>query len=412
MDNKDVCISSGSLQEKNGIWQVVFHINGKYKWRSTGVRVPNAKPTSRIYIDAQNSAIAQIPALRDKLISEIQNPQPKRPSKKKKDRDITLVALLALWLESEAQDEVRPQTYHTYVGYARKRIYPFFCENYPDLKASEVTPWIMQDFANYLKENGLKVSSIRKYLVPLRNATAYGTESQLLLVDPLVNYKYNPKRKSKETNTAKRKAYSKAECQDLMKAIAKKPDVPVAVPIMLALHLGLRREEILGLRWKDIDMDRKLVRVQNTVTKVYEIIEEEDTKSAASMREIPFDDKMWRFLRYIKEKQKSKQLLLGDEYTDTGYVYVQANGKTYYPDVVTKQLKRFLAKHHLSPINLHELRHTYCTMLIAAGQDAKTVQYLLGHSDPRMTMGLYAHKVDDKVLAARGAVGDYFEDVA
>ena len=88
------------------------------------------------------------------------------------------------------------------------------------------------------------------------------------------------------------------------------------------------------------------------------------------------------------------------------------NGKTYYPDVVTKQLKRFLDKYHLTPINLHELRHTYCIMLIAAGQDAKTVQYLMGHSDPRMTMGLYAHKVDDKVLAARGAVGDYFEDVA
>jgi site-specific recombinase XerD len=72
-------------------------------------------------------------------------------------------------------------------------------------------------------------------------------------------------------------------------------------------------------------------------------------------------------------------LLLGNEYTDTGYVHVKDNGKQYYPDVITKQLKRFLARNYLAPINLHELRHTYCTMLIAAGVDAKTVQYLMGH---------------------------------
>ena len=81
------------------------------------------------------------------------------------------------------------------MGYAKNRIYPFFCENYPDLKASQITPWIMQEFVNHLKDCGLKTSSIRKYLVPLRNATAYGTERQLLLVDPLVNYKYAPQKK-------------------------------------------------------------------------------------------------------------------------------------------------------------------------------------------------------------------------
>lgn len=412
MDNNEINISSGSLQEKNGIWQVVFHINGKYKWRSTGIRVPNAKPNSRIYTDALNSAIAQIPTLRDKLISDLQNPSPKTTQKKRKKDDITLVGLLAEWLEYEAQDEVRKQTFLTYSGYAKKHIYPFFCENYPDLKACEVTPWIMQDFVNHLKDCGLKVSSIRKYLVPLRNATAYGTERQLLLVDPLVNYKYKPKRKNKDTATAKRKAYSKEECKALMKAISKEPDSPVAVPVMLALHLGLRREEILGLRWADIDMDQRIVRVQNTITKVYAVVEEENTKSVSSMREIPFDNKMWRFLNYVKRNQANNKMLLGAEYEDTGYVHVKANGKPYYPDVITKQLKRFLARNYLAPVNLHELRHTYCTMLIAANLDAKTVQYLMGHSDPRMTMGLYAHKVDDKVLEARGTVGDYLEDVA
>ena len=64
-------VSNGCLQEKNGIWQAVFHLNGKYRWKSTGVRIPNAKPTSRVYRDAENAAVAKIPELRLKLIDEL-----------------------------------------------------------------------------------------------------------------------------------------------------------------------------------------------------------------------------------------------------------------------------------------------------------------------------------------------------
>ena len=342
----------------------------------------------------------------------LQNPHPKSITKKIVDRDVTLLDLLTDWLCYEAQEQVREQTLLTYSGYARKWIILFFTENYPDLKASDITPWIMQTFVNFLKDKGLAVSSIKKYLVPLRNATFYGYERRILLCDPLANYQYETKKKGKKKKAeAKRKAYSKANCIALMKAIEKDPNKPVVVPLMLALHLGLRREEILGLRWSDVDFENGIVTVQNTITKVYAVVEE-DTKSETSMREIPFDENMGRFLRYIKRKQEEREILLGDEYKYTGYVYVQTNGKKYYPDVVTKQRKRFLAKHNLAYVDLHGLRHTYCTMLIAAGVDAKTVQQLMGRSYPRMTTKLYAHKVDEKVLATRGTVANYLEEVA
>ena len=129
-------------------------------------------------------------------------------------------------------------------------------------------------------------------------------------------------------------------------------------------------------------------------------------------KDLPFDEQIKKFLEYVKKRQELNKARLGDEYTDTGYVHVKENGKPYYPDVITKQLRKFLVKHQLEPVSLHELRHTFCTVMIAAGKDAKTVQQLMGHADPRMTMGLYAHKVDDKVLATRGTVGDYLNDVA
>ena len=97
MENKEFDVSNGSLHEKNGIWQVVFHINGKYKWRSTGVRIPNANPASRMYRDAYNSAVAKIPDMRDKLIAELQNPVAKTAKKTKVQYDITLMGLSISW---------------------------------------------------------------------------------------------------------------------------------------------------------------------------------------------------------------------------------------------------------------------------------------------------------------------------
>ena len=412
MDNKVINVSQGSLQEKNGIWQVVFYVNGKYKWRSTGIRVPNAKSTSRIYRDAENSAIAKIPDLRAKLISDIQNPKSKAVSKKKERKDITLVGLLEEWLEYEAQDEVRKQTRLTYMRYAKKRIYPFFRENYPDLKACQVTPWIMQEFTNQLKTDGLKKSSIRKYLVPLRNATSYGQSKHMLEVDPLVNYRYAPKKSVLEktaSSASKRKAYTKEECKLLMEAVEQDKKAPVCIAILLALKLGLRREEILGLRFRDINFDENYMEIQNTVTKVVAVVEEELTKSSASNRVLYFDDELKAFLLEIKHRQDYMKSVLGSEYRDTDHVYVRDDGVMYYPDTVNKQLKKFLKKHKLPPVGLHELRHTYCTILITSGVDVRTTQAAMGHSDSRMTMEVYTHVVDDKKKSIRSTVDGYLK---
>ena len=406
-------VSNGCLQEKNGIWQAVFHLNGKYRWKSTGVRIPNAKPTSRVYRDAENAAVAKIPELRLKLIDELQNPRKKAAKNDRTTGDITLGELLEQWLENGAAEEVRRQTFLTYQQYANKRILPFFKEYYPELKAKDITPWIMQDFVNHLKGSGLKNSSIRKYLVPLRNATAYGLDNQLLKYDPLVNYRYNPKRRSIEEKGAsdvrKRQAYSKADCLRLLNAMEEDKDAPVCIAVMLALKLGLRREEILGLRFSDINWEESYMEIRNTVTKVFEVVEEEKTKSAASCRRLYFDASMKEFLWSIKEKREFFKGVLGTEYQDTNHVYVRDDGRQYYPDTVNKQLKKFLKKHKLAPIGLHELRHTYCTFLIASGADIKTVQAAMGHNDSRMTVELYAHIVDEKKKAISGAVDGYLK---
>ena len=98
-----------------------------------------------------------------------------------------------------------------------------------------------------------------------------------------------------------------------------------------------------------------------------------------------------------------------DDHSVSGDLNVIDDGRQYYPDTANKQLKKFLKKHKLAPVGLHELRHTYCTFLIASGADIKTVQAAMGHNDSRMTVELYAHIVDEKKKAISGAVDGYLK---
>ena len=397
-------ITGGSLHAKNGFWQVVFYVNHKQKWRSTKIAIPNEDPNSSKYKKSRMEAYKCIEMLRKQLKYDLEHPIAKIKGEKIKEH-ISLVSLLREWLQDDALEQVRLQTLSTYRNYAEKRIIPFFEQYYPDLEAAALTPQIMHEFTNYMKADKLTNASIRKYLAPVRNALEYGFEKGYLQQDPIAGYRFKPRARQAPDSSRKKQALSVDACNRLMAAMAADADAPVCVPIMLALHLGLRREEILGLRFRDIDFSAKTLHVQNTRTKVYEIVEEENTKSSASNRILYLDDELVSFLKKIQKKQVQHKLDLGDAYLDAiGYVYVREDGKTYYPDTVEKQLKKFLKKHGLPPVGLHELRHTYCSRLLTGGIDLTTVQHLMGHSDPRMTLGVYAHVSPEKAEQARGAM--------
>lgn len=398
-------IGAGSLQIKKGIWFAVFYDNDnkKYIWRTTKIKVPNTHKRTKTYKDAERVAYDLIPVIRDGIIKnkkvELQNAEEQR---------ITVVELIQDWINATADDEVRKSTLSTYMMYCNKRIYPFFNTRYPNLAAEDCNHQIMKEFAKIMKDDGLKTSSIRKYLVPIRDAFAYGFDEDIIEKNPVGDYKYSPKRKTlqeKETEKrANRRAYSKKEVEAMMAAIEKEIDAPATIPVVLALRLGLRREEILGLRYSDIDFDKKVVNICNTVTNVNGIIEEEMTKSVASRRTVPIDKwTMKYFYHLLSLKEKNKEIF-GSEYEDNGYVYVRIDGKRYYPDTPDKQLIKFLKRNNLNKIVLHELRHTFCTILISAGTDIKTVQSIMGHEDSRMTMDIYTHTVEENIFSASDAI--------
>ena len=294
-------ITGGSLHAKNGFWQVVFYVNHKQKWRSTKIAIPNEDPNSSKYKKSRMEAYKCIEMLKKQLQYDLEHPIAKIKGEKIKEH-ISLVSLLREWLQDDALEQVRLQTLSTYRNYAEKRIIPFFEQYYPDLEAAALTPQIMHEFTNYMKADKLTNASIRKYLAPVRNALEYGFEKGYLQQDPIAGYRFKPGARQAPDSSRKKQALSVDACNRLMAAMAADADAPVCVPIMLALHLGLRREEILGLRFRDIDFSAKTLHVQNTRTNVYEIVEEENTKSSASNRILYLDDELVSFLKKNSKK--------------------------------------------------------------------------------------------------------------
>ena len=401
-----------SLQPKNEIWQAVFYVNGKYYWRSTKVRVPNMNPSSNLYKKAKNEATAMIPILRDQLIHKLENPNaPKQTITQKKK--ITVVELIKDWLAVYADDEVRASTYSTYEMYANHRIYPFFNTYYPDLAAEEITHEIMLEFIRTMKTDGLKKNSIKKYLVPIRNAYNSAEDAGIIEKNPVGDFQYRPKRKNKQDQELKvtdRKAYNKRQCLALQDAIEKEIEKPIVIAVVLAYKLGLRREEILGLRFSDFTFfkneDKATVTIVNTVTRVTKIIEEKDTKSSAGARTIPLDEWTVKYIKALKTRY-TEMKKVDPTWDNHGYVFVRDDGNRYYPTSVTKLLSNFLKRNNLEKITLHELRHTFCTNAIASGLDATTVQYLMGHEDSRMTIDLYSHPSLEKILGCAEQLHGY-----
>ena len=159
--------------------------------------------------------------------------------------------------------------------------------------------------------------------------------------------------------------------------------------IVLGGLLGLRRGELTGLRWEDIDFKNSTITIKNNRVNGRKGVTEKDPKSESGKRTLSLGTDVMDALSQIKGWY--------DEYSQNpfwhgkGYVLFKDDGSPYAPDSVTQLWTRFVERHNLKKLRLHDLRHTNATLLIAGGVDAKTVQHRLGHADISTTLNRYVH---------------------
>ena len=186
--------------------------------------------------------------------------------------------------------------------------------------------------------------------------------------------------------------------------------------IRVASYYGLRRSEVLGLKWDAFDFDNKTITIKHTVTigKIdgkRQIYSKDRTKNKSSYRTLPLIDDIADRLLELKEQQEYFKKAFGKSYykKDKEYVFVKPDGKLTRPDYVSEHFKNLLKKLGLRHIRFHDLRHSCASLLLAKGIPMKAIQEWLGHSNFSTTANIYAHLDSNSKQLSAQAITSAFE---
>lgn len=202
------------------------------------------------------------------------------------------------------------------------------------------------------------------------------------------------------------------QTKELILCLDKEP-LKFKTAIMLILYTGLRRGELCGLNWSDIDFDNNIVLVNKSLLYTPSKGVYEDTpKTKRSSRAVQIPSDMTELLKQYHKEQLKQKLLLGDLWQNTDRVFTNDIGGNVSPCFFSTQFKKFLKRHNLPDIHIHTLRHISATLLIANGVDIATVSNRLGHSDKSTTLNIYTHAIKAADEKAAEKLQDIFKTAA
>ena len=249
---------------------------------------------------------------------------------------------------------------------------------------------------NYGKENQktherepLTVRSVRSYRSILHAVFDEAVIDEIISVNPVNSVTVKGK-KNKEYSE-EYLFLTEEEILELLEFLSRRYPRMLGIAFMGAYY-GLRRSEILGLKWSAVDWKKEIINIEHTVVRVNRIFAEDATKTCAGSRSLNLFDSAKACLKSIQREQKKDAVFYGDAYqNDEGYVFTWEDGRPYSPDYVTKTFKKAMSAFGRPEITLHKLRHSCCSMLIEKGWNIKQLQYWMGHADAETTLNIYSH---------------------
>ena len=172
------------------------------------------------------------------------------------------------------------------------------------------------------------------------------------------------------------------------------------LPILLCVTAGLRRGELLALRWENIDFENNLLKVRSNMVRGEKDYIIKAPKSEAGIRDIALGEEVMAVLRKEKTQYAKDMFAYGAGFQNLGFVIRQEDGAPLRPDSMSRKWRRFLEYNELTSIRFHDLRHSNATALIQAGVNPRVVQQRLGHSDVNITLNTYTHVLPEMDVEA------------
>ena len=191
---------------------------------------------------------------------------------------------------------------------------------------------------------------------------------------------------------AKARSLSEEECAALLAAAE---GDRLYLPVVLTLATGLRRGELLGLRWCDLDLDAATLRVEHSLEEAGGALNLKEPKTRSGRRTVPLPATAVRALRRHRAEQDGRRLAGGPGYDDRNLVFCSPDGSPWRPSAFSVAFRRLVTKGGLDHARFHDLRHTHATMLLRAGVAPKVVSDRLGHANIAITLDIYSHVLPD-----------------
>ena len=292
----------------------------------------------------------------------------------------------AQWLDYWYKDIILPQIEETTAYGYRSMIENYLKPQLGEIRLQKLTARDIQQYYTWLMdEKKLSPNTVIKHHNLLTNTLNAAERQEYITKNPMRAVS-PPKKRQREA-----KFYTPEQLGILLdKAVGTRLELPV----FICAYLGLRRGELCGLRWSDVDLEHKTITIENTRTQAGKKEIEKGPKTASSTRTLYLPDTLCDMLKAAKEHQQACRAEYKNAYDDNDYVVVMEDGRPFRPNYLSELFGKFLADNDLPKIVLHELRHTFASLSNQAGIPAYNIGKALGHSTPATTQKIYTHLLD------------------
>jgi integrase len=280
---------------------------------------------------------------------------------------------LSTWLEQVAKPRVRPATYTRYSGLVMQHLIP----SIGAVPLEKLTPRIVQTMLNAKASGGLAPRSVHHLRAVLRTA-----------LNQAMRWGDVPRNVAALTDSPRVEAHAITflDAGQAGQLLAAARGDRLEALYTVALALGLRQGEALGLRWQDVDLEARQLHVRHAVQRIDHRLQLVEPKTTRSRRTITIPATVVNALREHQRRQLKEAMRI-----DGGFVFAHPDGSPLDGSVVTHQFQRLLKRAGLPRLRFHDLRHSCASLLLAQGVSARMVMETLGHSNISTTMDIYSH---------------------
>ena len=302
------------------------------------------------------------------------------------------------WLEA-IRPEIKPTTFGGYQLNVQKVIAPYFRKKRTllcELTANDINEF----YSDQLKR--VKAMTVHKFHANISKALKYAVEKNY------IPHSMMDRVKRPKLDRFVGKYLKQSEAVNLFEAVK---GHRLELGVISGAFYGLRRSEVIGLRWESINFEANTITINHTVTEAridgkHIVIADDTTKSKSSYRTLPLVPAIRAKLLEVQEEQEQNRKLCGKSYNkvDKGYIYTDALGNRIKPNYLSTAFPEFLTNNGFNRMRFHDLRHSCASLLLANGVSLKQIQEWLGHSDFAVTANTYAHLDFQSKIASASAM--------